>query len=125
MPRPRAANPRNAVANVRLTEDERADMEAAAEAAGHRSLSDYVRSLHADRMAQQPEHAERDYASELIFKDLFLQHQTDRGSIYWGDSRAYLFDERREKSVDLIMTSPPFGLVRKKDYGNEDANLYC
>ena len=125
MPRPRAANPRNAVANVRLTEDERADMEAAAEAAGHRSLSDYVRSLHADRMAQQPEHAERDYASELIFKDLFLQHQTNLGSIYWGDSRAYLFDERREKSVDLIMTSPPFGLVRKKDYGNEDANLYC
>ncbi|MCX6359792.1 MAG: site-specific DNA-methyltransferase [Armatimonadetes bacterium] len=24
-------------------------------------------------------------------------------------------------SVDLIMTSPPFGLVRKKDYGNADA----
>jgi site-specific DNA-methyltransferase (cytosine-N4-specific) len=27
-------------------------------------------------------------------------------------------------SVDLIMTSPPFGLVRKKDYGNADADQY-
>jgi site-specific DNA-methyltransferase (cytosine-N4-specific) len=29
-----------------------------------------------------------------------------------------------DSSVDLIMTSPPFGLVRKKDYGNEDADRY-
>ena len=29
-----------------------------------------------------------------------------------------------DESVDLIMTSPPFGLVRKKDYGNEDADRY-
>src|SRR5690606_28107862 len=27
-------------------------------------------------------------------------------------------------SIDLIMTSPPFGLVKKKDYGNEDADEY-
>lgn len=29
-----------------------------------------------------------------------------------------------DASVDLVMTSPPFGLVRKKDYGNEDADRY-
>ena len=28
------------------------------------------------------------------------------------------------QSVDLVMTSPPFGLVRKKDYGNADAHEY-
>lgn len=28
------------------------------------------------------------------------------------------------QSVDLIMTSPPFGLVRKKGYGNADADEY-
>ena len=28
------------------------------------------------------------------------------------------------EAVDLIMTSPPFGLVRKKDYGNVDADEY-
>lgn len=27
-------------------------------------------------------------------------------------------------SVDLFMTSPPFGLVRKKDYGNVEADDY-
>lgn len=30
----------------------------------------------------------------------------------------------RPKSVNLVMTSPPFGLVRKKDYGNVDAGEY-
>ena len=30
----------------------------------------------------------------------------------------------KDESVDLIMTSPPFGLVRKKEYGNVDANEY-
>lgn len=29
-----------------------------------------------------------------------------------------------DETVDLVMTSPPFGLVRKKDYGNEDADRY-
>lgn len=28
------------------------------------------------------------------------------------------------ESVDLIMTSPPFGLVRKKDYGNVESEKY-
>jgi site-specific DNA-methyltransferase (cytosine-N4-specific) len=29
-----------------------------------------------------------------------------------------------EASVDLIVTSPPFGLLRKKDYGNVSADSY-
>ena len=29
-----------------------------------------------------------------------------------------------DASVDLIVTSPPFGLVRKKKYGNVDAHEY-
>ena len=29
-----------------------------------------------------------------------------------------------DASVDLIMTSPPFGLVTKKAYGNVDADEY-
>jgi site-specific DNA-methyltransferase (cytosine-N4-specific) len=33
-------------------------------------------------------------------------------------------EQLRDESIDLIMTSPPFGLVRKKDYGNEDADRY-
>jgi DNA modification methylase len=40
-----------------------------------------------------------------------------------GDSLVAL-SRMESESVDLIMTSPPFGLVRKKDYGNVDANEY-
>ncbi|MBI3946339.1 MAG: site-specific DNA-methyltransferase [Armatimonadetes bacterium] len=50
-------------------------------------------------------------------------HETPNGRIYLGDSREVL-DSFDQTSVDLIMTSPPFGLVRKKDYGNVDAREY-
>lgn len=53
-----------------------------------------------------------------------LFHETKLGKIYLGDSLALFRDEISEHSVDLVMTSPPFGLVRKKDYGNVDADKY-
>jgi DNA modification methylase len=52
-----------------------------------------------------------------------LYHQTERGRIYLGDSLDVLRDADAD-SIDLIMTSPPFGLVRKKEYGNADAHEY-
>lgn len=53
-----------------------------------------------------------------------LYHQTNLGRIFLGDSLEMLRSEIADKSIDLVMTSPPFGLVRKKDYGNVDANQY-
>jgi len=53
-----------------------------------------------------------------------LVHSTARGRIFLGDSLSLFRDTIEPKSVDLIMTSPPFGLVRKKDYGNVDAHDY-
>lgn len=50
-------------------------------------------------------------------------HKTSLGEIVHGDSLEVLAGYRG-KSVDLIMTSPPFGLVRKKDYGNVAADEY-
>ena len=50
-------------------------------------------------------------------------HETPMGRIIHGDSRDMLASQDDE-SVDLIMTSPPFGLVRKKDYGNVEASEY-
>ncbi len=47
-----------------------------------------------------------------------------RGEIELGDSLDVL-RAMAPGSVDLIMTSPPYGLVRKKDYGNENADDYC
>jgi DNA modification methylase len=51
-----------------------------------------------------------------------LFHRTGRGRIYHGDALEVLGRHIEPQSVDLIMTSPPFGLVRKKDYGNVDAD---
>ena len=49
--------------------------------------------------------------------------KTKLGSARFEDSLKTLAD-LPPKSVDLIMTSPPFGLVRKKEYGNADADKY-
>lgn len=51
-------------------------------------------------------------------------YRNQLGRIVLGDSRSYLEKRVKDKSVDLIMTSPPFGLVRKKDYGNVDSGAY-
>ena len=50
-------------------------------------------------------------------------HKTQYGKMICGDSLAHMA-KMSAKSVNLIVTSPPFGLVRKKVYGNEDADAY-
>lgn len=50
-------------------------------------------------------------------------HKTSLGRIVCADSLDVLAGYV-DGSVDLIVTSPPFGLVRKKDYGNVEANEY-
>ncbi|MGI5869618.1 MAG: DNA-methyltransferase [Kiritimatiellia bacterium] len=49
--------------------------------------------------------------------------ETKHGCIMLGDSLDFL-RYQEDSSVDLVMTSPPFGLVRKKEYGNVDADEY-
>lgn len=48
---------------------------------------------------------------------------TQKGQILLGDSLP-LLSAQPSASIDLIMTSPPFGLVRKKEYGNVPADEY-
>lgn len=60
------------------------------------------------------------YAGNDVPMDYF---NTDLGRMVLGDSLAVL-DDLATSSVDLIVTSPPFALVRKKDYGNADAEEY-
>lgn len=50
-------------------------------------------------------------------------YRTDLGSAYLGDSLAFL-PNIQDESVDLVLTSPPFALKRKKEYGNEDEDKY-
>jgi DNA modification methylase len=51
-------------------------------------------------------------------------HKTRYGTVALGDSLEYMRRSLKDSSVDLIVTSPPFGLVRKKKYGNVDAHEY-
>lgn len=50
--------------------------------------------------------------------------RTSLGNAYLADSVDFLRDFVKDGEVDLIVTSPPFGLVRKKEYGNADADEY-
>ena len=50
--------------------------------------------------------------------------RTIQGVAYWADSVNLMECLIDSETVDLIVTSPPFGLVRKKEYGNADADEY-
>lgn len=50
-------------------------------------------------------------------------YSTDGGAAYLADSLD-LMKKMPSGSVDLVMTSPPFALLRKKEYGNEPIDKY-
>ena len=50
-------------------------------------------------------------------------YTTDWGSAYCGDSIA-LLSQFPDDSVNLVITSPPFALLRKKEYGNQEQHEY-
>ena len=122
MPRPLLSEPRENIASVRLTAFERAEMETTAEALGFKSLGDYMRHLH--RASIDAAH-EKKVRIEKSYGQLSVSLNTKLGKIYQGNALEYLHHRAKAGSVDLIMTSPPFGLIRKKSYGNEDAAAYC
>lgn len=52
-----------------------------------------------------------------------LLYKTKLGEAWCGDSLD-LIKDLPDDSVDLIMTSPPFALLRQKSYGNESQETY-
>lgn len=50
-------------------------------------------------------------------------YRTERGQAVVGDALA-LLTQLPNSSIDLVLTSPPFALRRKKDYGNVEENEY-
>ncbi|KFL24355.1 DNA-methyltransferase [Ralstonia pickettii] len=95
-------------------------MEARAKEAGFRSLSDYLRVL----VRRDLEASPKKQSHPRLGKPLTKFHTTKFGAMWNGDSLDWL-TQAKPGSVDLVMTSPPFGLLRKKSYGNEDAHAYC
>ena len=51
-------------------------------------------------------------------------YETEYGVAYIGDAKEMLANKSLDGAVDLIVTSPPFALRRKKEYGNVDAAEY-
>ena len=128
MARPRAESPRDNFANVRLTSGERVEIESTARSMGLKSISEYVRHLHQlNSSSAQQNRSLYEVSPQAMYDGNRLDgfFETRRGKIYHGDGLDYLFGKAKQESVDLIVTSPPFGLVRKKSYGNEDADDYC
>lgn len=77
--------------------------------------------------ATAAKHAERepDAASDEPFKLTKPAYSTPMGDMFCGDAYDVLrYLVRKNIRVKLIVTSPPFALVRKKAYGNEDADKY-
>jgi DNA modification methylase len=52
-----------------------------------------------------------------------LAYQTTHGEAWCGNSLD-LLGSLPDNSVNLVMTSPPFALLRKKEYGNEEQHEY-
>ena len=50
-------------------------------------------------------------------------YTTHRGAAYCGDSQE-LLTQLPDGSINLVITSPPFALQRKKEYGNKDQDEY-
>jgi site-specific DNA-methyltransferase (cytosine-N4-specific) len=59
----------------------------------------------------------------MIFLDKKPAYTTSFGAMYIVDSLELLTD-LPDSSVNLIITSPPFALQRKKEYGNHDQEQY-
>jgi len=50
-------------------------------------------------------------------------YSTAKGAMFSGDS-IELLAKLPDNSISLVMTSPPFALLRKKEYGNQDQHEY-
>jgi DNA modification methylase len=120
-PRPKAISPKDHVSTIRFSSSEHREMERQAKLLGFHSISEYIRALHAKNVKTQ---------LTLIkpVKKTYTQPRryfaSEYGEAMLGNSLGLLHHKLAEQSVDLIMTSPPFGLVRKKSYGNKDADEY-
>jgi DNA modification methylase len=55
--------------------------------------------------------------------DFTPYYTQNHGAIYLGDSLE-LIKSIEDNSINMILTSPPFALTRKKEYGNESAEKY-
>ena len=116
---------------LRLSEKDLSSAKLEAEKAGYKDVAEYFLDLH--RRNLDKTHVSRESHSNSATSETSSigssslprpEIKTTEGTVFCGDSSELMQSVLEPESVDLVMTSPPFGLVRKKDYGNEDADLY-
>ncbi len=108
---------------MNASERQLAAIQRAARARGM-SPEDYLLALHEQAGAGEAGAGGVTRPADEALKRPKVKHRRKHGTIYHGDSRALLDKVLEPASVDLIVTSPPYGLVFKKSYGNEDADQY-
>lgn len=64
------------------------------------------------------------WEKEFTITHMLPDYVTPHGKIVHRDSLDFMSREIEDETVDLIFTSPPFALLRKKDYGNVEADKY-
>lgn len=102
--------------NIELTDNEKRSMLSKAKELGFHSLNQYFKCLHNNNCkSSNRKLLKREISYEKWPK---VYYKNKKGKIYHGDSLALLHEVLPEKSIDLIVTSPPFGLTRQKAYGN-------
>jgi hypothetical protein len=80
MGRPKADKPRSAIANVRLTEAEKASFESCAAAQGFANISDYIRFIHNQSVEKiEQESTSEDYKSRFPMKLIRSFHKNSHG----------------------------------------------
>ena len=68
-------------------------------------------------------HKDLGWLKKLGLSKKLPAYSTSHGAMFCGDSLEGMRSLPSE-SVDLVMTSPPFALTRKKEYGNEPVSRY-
>lgn len=114
---------RNKITHMRLTASEKREAEKATQLLSLKNVSEYFRYLHSKHIQSLKERVTP--IPELNYEKYpTLFHKTKFGKIYHGDSLALLHEVLPPHSIDLIITSPPFGLTNPKAYGNRTDEEY-
>jgi DNA modification methylase len=92
------------------------------EAGGYSSVNSFLETC---ELALKNEKNDLDLSSNLKDEQLLNIFKSKKGEILFGNSLKWLHSPRNKNKVNLIVTSPPFGLTRKKPYGNKASNEYC
>lgn len=60
------------------------------------------------------------FTEKMMMEDTTPYYETSFGKAYLGDALDLIKDVP-DNSINLIVTSPPYGLIKKKEYGNIDS----